>query len=514
MTEVDNTNVASDVLPGEATRAFVAAVSSQDLPRDIPWELALPPVRQFQPGTPLLELPDAADCPVTALLRDTNAMSRAQWVLLDDVFPWGRSARHFGVLGGRGSSVVPRRPIPSAGGLDSADLYVAGLGLPPGTHYYDPAHHRLRPIGPEQNVNQLVTTLTDPVDEPPHAVLCVVSSFSRLSFKYGEFGYRLSCLDTGVVAGQLSALVSEHGYRAELRLRFDDCALDAMLGLEPLTESVHAVLLLWRTGPVGRAAASAPPIPVPPQGEPAGLGLHGLPLASALHRASLDCRRPVPAAAPPAARFVGEIVTLPEYRVDLAEGVHRRRSTLGGFGTESLTSEQLAAILDAATTTIGHDVPGLTDAPVACLVNRVDGVPPGAYLYEPGTGLVRLRAGEVWRIVTAGMGPLPSKRSVAESACCLFPVADYESGLPAYGDRWYRMRNIAAGMAVERAVLAAAAAGLVTRPVMDFYQEPTDSALGLSELGLTSMILLQVGTRSPRDHRPEYPLPGEAESGS
>jgi hypothetical protein len=65
----------------------------------------------------------------------------------------------------------------------------------------------------------------------------------------------------------------------------------------------------------------------------------------------------------------------------LGETIQRRGSTRE-FGHASLTAEELATTLWAATRSLDADVPGgLVD--LYLIVNAVEGVPPGAYVYRP-----------------------------------------------------------------------------------------------------------------------------------
>jgi hypothetical protein len=63
----------------------------------------------------------------------------------------------------------------------------------------------------------------------------------------------------------------------------------------------------------------------------------------------------------------------------------------------------------------------------------------------------------------------------------LFPIANYQSGFAAYGDRWYRMQNMEAGMIAQRLYLAAAALNLGCRASLGFPVQGINRFLDLPD---------------------------------
>jgi SagB-type dehydrogenase family enzyme len=139
----------------------------------------------------------------------------------------------------------------------------------------------------------------------------------------------------------------------------------------------------------------------------------------------------------------------------LGETIQRRGSTRQ-FGHASLTPAELGTALWAATRGFDADVPaGLVD--LYLVVNAVDDVQPGAYVYRPAAhALELLAAGELrnrssYLCLEQPLG--------GDAAAVIYFLARLDALLRAYGDRGYRLANLEAGLAGGRAYLAAYAQG-------------------------------------------------------
>ncbi len=97
---------------------------------------------------------------------------------------------------------------------------------------------------------------------------------------------------------------------------------------------------------------------------------------------------------------------------------------------------------------------GLVDLHV--IVNAVEGVPSGAYVYWPGRGLEIVRAGELRREAAY----LTLEQALGgDAAATIFFLAPLDAIVAAWGERGYRLANLEAGLAGGRAYLAAYALG-------------------------------------------------------
>jgi SagB-type dehydrogenase family enzyme len=407
--------------------------------------------------------------------------------------------------------VTATRRVPSGGALYPLSVYVAAgpnHEVPPGLYHYDAAHHVLDLLRSGDHRAALTTSLTIHVDQDPSLVLVITTRFWRNAFKYQEFGYRLQSQETGVLAAQAFALADAMNLSAAVHLHFVDERINRLISLDPFRESVMAVLTLTRPG------ATIPAISRLPSydelvAEPVAVAAHeprditeALPATAALHTSSLLQRRmPEPYSVdiqlpPGQAR-----VALPAAKVRLVDGIADRTSPPNGFATESLSPRHLAAVLDAASAGhTGHRHQG-GDQPVCtvpyCLLLRVNGIAPGAYRYLPAeNALIPVGAPEaLHRVLTEAAPNILTRLALNEAGIALIPVGNYESGVRAHGDRWYRMQNIDAGIMVHRATLAATAIGLVARIFSDGTRDTVDDALGLVGTPNQSLSMLLVGHR-------------------
>uniref|UniRef100_UPI000AD05A74 nitroreductase family protein n=1 Tax=Streptomyces kanamyceticus TaxID=1967 RepID=UPI000AD05A74 len=175
--------------------------------------------------------------------------------------------------------------------------------------------------------------------------------------------------------------------------------------------------------------------------------------------------------------------------------------------------EVLASLFATATAPVRSDLPpapsgGRDSVWIAGVVRGVPGVPTGAYLYERGAhALVATRGVDAARAVLyAAKSPMLADECRTATAS-LVVCGDPRGGIVAYGDRWYRMLNIAAGTAVQRVALAAAAAGLDSHVHCDFDLTGIADALALPA-PLTPLVLVTVGRAAPDRTDPQLPLRG------
>jgi hypothetical protein len=189
--------------------------------------------------------------------------------------------------------------------------------------------------------------------------------------------------------------------------------------------------------------------------------------------------------------------------VRLADGVADRHSPRSGFRPVPVAERALAAVLAAAFAGYPGDLPGAGRRPVALTLGlvlaRVDGVPAGAYHYDPARQVLRQVGGDA-AIDAVGRGPLRphTRRALRGAAAVLVPVGDPLAGVAHLGDRWYRLQQIEVGMVTHRAALAAAALGLAARIFSDGANAQTDAVLGLRGTRLRSLCLLALGDPAER----------------
>src|SRR5579859_2799199 len=470
------------------------------------------------------------------------------------------------------------RPVPSGGALFPCELYLLVADracpsdrnrrdracpcppcggeehyLPAGIYHYDVVHHALDILSQGDYTSLLQCALAHPGETPPAYTLLLSSFFWKDGFKYGAFSYRLQGLDIGTVISQSEIITHHAGFSTTIHYQFQDKALNDLLDLDPLHESIYAVIE-WRpsegeldlqkerdenigTGvsltyngqpandmplwerpahhalPVG--IDSVPKIPPPERLAPvptihavgtidaSAFGDHEnssrpttksiayWSLPEEIHRASLiearETFRPLHSLAPIQLLRGKEGKTHPlstDTPLVLWEARSQRRSATGNFLPTPLTKQQLSQLLRTSMHGTTNDLDGHTDflqhTLLYCAVHRVQGLDAGIYVYQHEKHELELvRAGtHSYEIYQALCIP---NFNLFYMSVSLFPVGNYKSGFQVYGDRWYRMQNIEAGIIAQRLYLAAAALKLGCRATLGFPVPETNKFLGLPD---------------------------------
>jgi SagB-type dehydrogenase family enzyme len=188
-------------------------------------------------------------------------------------------------------------------------------------------------------------------------------------------------------------------------------------------------------------------------------------------------------------------VPLPSASLNLLSGLDRRRSSNGHVSPGTMSRHQLSALLASGmrgyANDLGGDESAIRHTLLFCAVHDVHGVDSGVYYYDPARHeLNQVRAGDVRAELQASITSLMF--NLFQMNLCFFPVAHYEPRLAAYGDRWYRVQNMEAGIIVQRLYLAAAALGLGCHTQLGFHVDAVNKLLGLGESPLTSLIHVMI----------------------
>lgn len=473
-----------DVGPGgsalERFRALAERPPLEQL-RRTDWRTAPPQVKRYPPAGRV-----AAGHLLGDVLRATHGLTRYQW-------------NDFHAMPGQVGMEIraagrPLRPTPSGGGMASAELYVLRgaarpeLGADAGAYHYDPAAHALDLVRPG-------ATPAHAGGQGSAATVVVTSVFARLAFKYGEFGYRLQCLDAGAVVGQLLAVLAAEGLTARVRALFDEDAVHRLLGLDPDAEVALALV----------DVEPGPPAPPPPAGTEAAQptaathpapALGGLPLVRAL-RTSRSLTGPDRVPAVDDDRWAGAPgVALPTCPDAPPPPSPRRRSPDGRL-CAGLSAAQIAAVLAAAGFGFGTEELGARQVQLYTVARNVSGIGAHtAFRYDP---------------MAHRLQPLPPSAveirgrpgEVGGYAAALYLVGDFAASSPgvrALGDRWYQVQLLAAGIVAQRAALGAVAAGVGARIQCSFDTDAAAVAFGLDGL-LRPVCQLVLG---PDDSRLSY----------
>lgn len=455
-------------------------------PTEVANPAAYPPlVVKTYPGAPRHPLPwppEKSAHRLGRLLADLGGITRSQWLTPLDMLPFTGS---FEAIPDSDPLqwLVTRRPTPSGGARYSAEWYViAGPDsqVPTGVYYYDPARHDLVRLR-EGDYRSSVAS------RPATTILVQTNVFWRLAAKYGEMYYRIACLEAGIQVAQ--ALVVGGEDAASARLCFPDADVTELLGLDPRQEGVHAVVELLA--------------PVPAAFE--GPSLAGFPRASSAHAAVLAQSRPTPEPLFASAPGEGKRISLPLAAPDLLAGTRTRHAAMRGFSGATMSIGALAAILTAYGQPARWDLPANL-VEFYCVVADVAGIPAAAYRYLPDEHQLELVAEGDPRqqLRESALAALP-QQGARTANVWLVPVGDAEAAEQRFGTRWYRVQQAAAGAALHRACLAAAAVDVASRIQNDVLTHLLDIWFGLDGRR-RSLLVAQFGTEHPGGARPEFRL--------
>jgi SagB-type dehydrogenase family enzyme len=362
-----------------------------------------------------------------------------------------------------GGGEVLFRAAASTGALYQTEVYVvAGAvdGLEAGLYHFCPGDFTLRRLRSVDVRGALAVAAADPALAQRAATLVLSAIYWRNTWKYQARGYRHLFWDSGTMLANALAVGGALGLQPTLVTGFVDDAVNHLLGVDPAHE---AALELLAVGPVGSAASPVDDLPtLTHEVMPLSDEQVDYPALREMHRvSSLATAADVTAwrrgSAPGPREPGGPLVALPGPAGDsrpLGEAIQRRGSTRQ-FGHAPLSAIELASVLWAATRPVPADVPdGLVE--IYVVVNAVEGIAPGAYVYCPGRGLETVREG-AFRRETAYL--TLEQALGGDAAATIFFLAPLDAILAAWGERGYRLANLQAGIAGGRAYLTAYGAG-------------------------------------------------------
>ncbi len=298
-------------------------------------------------------------------------------------------------------------------------------------------------------------------------VAILTSTWWRNAWKYGERTYRHAFWDAGTVAANLLATATGFGLPASVVTGFVDDHISSLLGITPAAEAPVALI------PVGdgdKPMGSSDPEDISPATRPLSPNPREFELITEAYRQSmLDTSRTVrdwrenqaSSPIPPEPSGRGREVELAPVGDEQASKapVHRvirRRGSCRRYERESLNFRKFSTVLDRACRVlpldVGLDVP-LCFTKAYLSIHDIDEIPPGKYVYHPERQVLEcLESGEFRS--EAGRLAL-NQRLAADAAVCVYFLADLEALTDWFGNRGYRVAQLAAALYAGRLYLAA-----------------------------------------------------------
>jgi len=407
------------------------------------------------------------------------------------------------------------RAAACTGALYEIELYLVSgelADLPAGVYHFNPADFALRKLrgGDYRPVLAEATAEEPSVVHAPLTIVCT-ATYWRNAWKYQARTYRHFGWDNGTMLANLLAISAARHLPTRVVCGFHDAEVNRLLDLDMEREVAFSMV------PLGYVSNSLPEPPheipplaletVPPSAYevdyPAMRQMHEASSLESVNEAAA-WRGPAPlrGLSPP----TGQIVPLQplsdeEIPRDPIEQVIRRRGSTRRFARQPISFAQLSTILDRASRGIPADFLGPYGTQLNNLyliVNAVDGLPPGAYVFHPEQRLLEcLRQGN-FRSEASHLGleqALPGEASVA-----IFFLADLSVILERYGNRGYRAAQLEAGILGGKIYLAAYGQGLGATG-LTFYDDDVVEFFSPHATGKSAIFLTALGKSARRAER-------------
>ena len=377
------------------------------------------------------------------------------------------------------------RAAACTGALYEVEVYVVCgnlIDLEAGVYHFAPAEFALRRLrdGDYRSVLSEATGRETTIVHAPLTIICTCT-YWRNAWKYQARTYRHFGWDNGTLLANLLAVATALGMPARLICGFLDADVNRLLDVDPEREVAYSLVAL------GHVEALAQRLP----SKPSALHLETVPLSRnetvypAMHEihtaSSLNSpeeveiwhgKAPLANLPPP----TGPVIQLHPYSDtemprDPLEQVILRRGSARKFAQVSIELRQLSTMLDRATRGIPADFldpQGTQLNEVYLIVNAVEGLDPGAYVYHRDRHVLEcLKAGN-FRAQAGHLGL--DQQLPVEAAADIFFLADLQFILGRFGNRGYRAVQLEAGILSGKLYLAAYAQRL-SATGLTFYDD-------------------------------------------
>ena len=406
------------------------------------------------------------------------------------------------------------RAAACAGALYPTEVYVVCgdiEGLAAGVYHFNPGDFALRRLR-EGDLRGVLARASgnDTNVKFASATLAFTSISWRSTWKYRDRAYRYHFWDNGMIAANALAMAAAHRLRAQVVMGFVESHVNRLIGIDGRQELALSLL------PLGVNAEGVPdcaaiedlpeidfevvPVSISPVDYPSIREVHA---ASSMTnqeevREWRESRIESRADAIEGEGFALNPIPEAELPADSIEDVIQRRGSTRRFARKAMPYADLSVIIDRATRGIPSDLLEPDRVPlndIYAIVNRVDGLPPGAYfIRKEGHGMELLKPGDF----SAKASYLVLDQELGGDACVsFFFMVDLQALLAAYGNRGYRAAQMEAGMIGGKMYLACyalkrGATGLT------FYDDDVTEFFSPHAAGKSCMLVVSVGIPGKR----------------
>ena len=403
------------------------------------------------------------------------------------------------------------RAAACTGALYHIDLYLVSgdlADLEAGVYHFSPQDFALRRLrgGDYRGVVVRTAGAESSLKKAP-AILISTSTFWRNAWKYQSRAYRHCYWDNGTILANLLGAAAARGVPAKLVLGFVDAAARDLLGLDGHREAALSLVALGDT-PAESPAPSGAVEPLSLDVEPLSKREVDYPAMRAMHEASsLESEQEVTAwriggkrvenrmidqGASSGRLFNLEPFSDQEVPQDRFEDVIIRRGSTRQFSREAITFAQLSTMLDRATRGIAADFLEPQDSlnDLYLIVNAVDGLPAGAYVYQRSRRALELLKEGNFRNEAGYLGL--GQAIPADCSVNVYLLADLHRVLERFSNRGYRAAQLEASIIGGKLYLAAYAQRLGASG-LTFFDDDVTNFFSPHAAGKSVMFLIALG---------------------
>jgi SagB-type dehydrogenase family enzyme len=366
------------------------------------------------------------------------------------------------------------RAAACTGALYEVELYlVCGdlAELPPGVYHFAPAEFGLRQLRAGDYRSVLVeATGNEPAIARAQLTIVCTCTYWRNAWKYQARTYRHFGWDNGTLLANLLAVATALGLPAKVVCGFVDMTVNRLLNVDSQREVAFSMIALGHVSSV----PSLSPKEFSPLGlETVPLSRHEIdyPLMRQMHAASSfhsieevatwrggDPLHIETQELPPPPGLTVQIRPSPDGEMsrDPVEQVILRRGSSRRFARTPISLPQLSTMLDRATRGVPADFlapTGVQLNDLYLIVHDVEGLEPGAYVFDRSTGLLECLKQGNFRDQAGYLGL--EQQLPADAAVDIFFLADLRPILQRFGNRGYRAVQLEAGILGGNLYLAA-----------------------------------------------------------
>jgi SagB-type dehydrogenase family enzyme len=373
------------------------------------------------------------------------------------------------------------RAAACAGALYPIETYVVCRdieGLEAGVYHFNPGDFALRRLRGGDLRSVLVGAAAGQTNVSAAPVTLVYTAISwRSSWKYRDRAYRYHYWDLGMVLANAIAVARGHDIVARVVMGFVDAEINRLLGIDGARELALALLPLGGGDSVSPANQEIAPLEIVTV--PLSDSEVDYPSIRQAHAASsLTSREEVAKWRSGASVHTRQLDRPGSDEDDLSpmpgntsltpmageaesnrsrdslEQVILRRGSTRRFTRKAMSLADLSTILERATGAFPSDFTAGEDHlnKLYLIVNRVDGLDPGSYIYQRrDRGLELLKTGDFSDRATY----LALDQSLAgDASVTVFFMADLDKVFGRYGNRGYRLAQLEAGLTGGRLYIA------------------------------------------------------------